>query len=417
MPPVITYNKINKRMGIIVLLILGLLIVAAILYNLIARKTSNIFSPKKTPFIYQKLNPTNVSLVDSADSLRFAYIKTAGDLVPGNQDPDLETIFIINTDGTQKKLVKLDTPKSLRETPLSIIYSPLTHEIIVNTLDSIRGVSLKDGSIRNIYNLAGHGLSGGQMSSDYHNLYLSSSTKDARGLDETQYYILDITNSVSPKAVDFILEQPYFDSSSNKVVSTEINTFHTSAAKGPIPDSTKLTIHDLVDNQEKTIVVDGSANFLFSANHFSYFFGNQGIMQLNLDTGVVSKAKNLPILPYLNQEIINPYYGYHIRVGTMVAPDGHHFFYPKGKENPYYVYNLSTHSEQSFTVDKSCITQPNLRSTFSQINFSQDSRFIIFNYDGDTVCVYDDVKAKLSVYKVPPLPSYSSVQYTMVEGM
>ena len=293
-----------------------------------------------------------------------------------------------------------------------MVYSPLTKELIVISQTKIVGVSLKDNSIRNIYDLSGSGLSFWSLASDYRNLSLVSSSADSRGLSKQQFYTLKIINPTHPKSVDFILEQPNFDSSSNRLLTTEINTFHKSEAKGSIADSTKLIIHNLQNSQKKEVIVDGDARLIFSGNSYSYFFGKDEIMQINLDTGIVSKADSiLSLLPYLDQTA-NGY-----RFGATVAPDGRHFLYRKGTGNSYFVYNLLDNSEQSFTPDQSCITYPNPKSSFSQIDFSQDSRFIIFNYEGNSVCVYDDLKQKLSVYKVPALPPYSIVTYTLIEDM
>lgn len=346
---------------------------------------------------------------------KLAYIETFGIAVPDDKSPDLGRVFVLNSDGTDKKLLYKFDRADLVNVPGFPLYSPNTHEIIKNTKKGIVAIDINTSKVRNLYEAKSNNNTSIQsasfvMSDDKNSIYITSYDVTQGGsIVNTKKYKVSLTDRNNPpqEISSYTLrQQPYFDSRSGKDVEVNVKD-STVGGAGTFINSSEIIVTNTSLNSKKSFIYDkpGEIEPLFITSNYFYFKVNQccastdrlpSMTQFNLDTGEFSSPSSIP---EITQKLANT----NLTLENKgISPDGMYYVYsavnnlvPNNGDIKTYLYNTNTKQEIELNV-----------GVDSFINWSSDSKFVLFNYNEPSSYIYNIDSKNLKQTKIPSSTNY-----------
>lgn len=340
------------------------------------QQSQSIIAPSPIPSTIQTSVSQRAKLLP-----RLAYVV--------NSSEDVR-VFILNADGTEKKQIAKFSKKKINKVNFSVVFSPKTNEIIVNTNDAVIAVNIKTGEQKQVYNK-------GVYTFWITNTFDAIHFEDPRG---GPHYAVDVRNhSRSTLNQCSHRNQPAYDQKSSKVIEAEILQESPLGNGNEVPKYKGSTIKvcDL-NNDTKynfTYTASGAANPLFMADRYLYFTTETccasnsslaSIRRMNLYNGQVSALSNFPDF----QKLIE--YATYQSNGAF----GDHFLFTVNKEEKKSMYDLNIRTGDITLV------KDNVKEDYFSINWSSDGRFVLFNDIGkNEINIYDYQEKRLDTFLVP----------------
>lgn len=398
------------------LLIFGaifLIVIVGIIGYIYYRNTAHYNSTlEKNPVSQGENNSNNISQqnIQKDELPKLAYIETTGIALPEDKNPDLGGVFMVNPDGSDKKLLYKFDRTTLVNAYGFPMYSSLTHEILKYSSDGAIAINIDTGVARNLYKQKQNTSFDFVLSGDNKSIYITESATDTQRMatGKTYRFIVSLQGSNMPKEIDSfpVDKQPYFDSRTGKSVEVNIKD-STVGGAGTHINSSEIIVTDIKSNTKKSFVYNkpGEIEPLFIANNYFYFKVNQccastsrlpSMTQLNLDTGEFSSPSSIP---EITQKLANT----NLTLENKgISPDGMYYVYsvvnnlvPNNGDIKTYLYNTNTKQETALNV-----------GIDSFVNWSSDSKFILFNYDEPGSYIYSIDSKKVEQTKIPSSTNY-----------
>ncbi len=353
---------------------------------------------------------------------KIAYLYRFGIADPQNTDPNNGKIFILNLDGSDKKVLSVIDKNKLQQTSGSLVFSPASNELLLNTDNALLGINIENGNQRQIYSKKIYNY---ELSGDNKSVCVSDNNTDQT--KQTKIEIKSLSATPVTTGSCHQLKPPYYDPVTKQSVDIQPKETKTGGAGTFILSST-VTVNTSDGNKKVfTFNKEGSLEPIFMANNLLYFVVQQccagtnslkSLQQMDLNSGNASDPTTLTSIYEKIKILSNTPVNLDRSSGEVgsigVSPDGSHYLYlvvsPKDKDYVTRIYSYSVLDGKETTINE----LPSF-ADLVHLAWSSDGRFLLIGASNTTGGSSDFILYDLSKGEKITNAKLSNEFYTMLQ--